>query len=163
MKIFNRFFIVLIAIIGFIACGSPDNNDNKKTEWSSNGSPIGEWELAQWNDSKDLPLGVYLRLNEDNTFDIYQHTYTVLWVHYSGTFSLEGTTLRGTYSDGESWGGDYTIEYSLEEPKKIRLTRINNSGNKDVGIYVETTIPTEIQEDATEAINVRSVAVERFF
>jgi hypothetical protein len=163
MKI-SKIFVALLAICAVVAC-KPDNNSGSgnsgDSTWSSNGSPIGEWVLTQWNDSKELPFGVYLRLNEDNTFDLYQHTYSVLWVHYSGTFSISGTTLSGTYSDGVQWGGEYTIEYATS-PKMIRLSKKGVTGEKDEAIYAETTIPAEVQDEATEATNVRSVAVERF-
>lgn len=165
MKISKIFIVAIALLLGFSAC-TPDNNGGNgggtKIVWSEAGNPIGEWKLTEWNNSKDLPFGIYLCLNEDNTFDIYQHTYTVLWVHYYGTFSLEGSKLQGTYSDGQNWSGTYTIEYSTE-PKLIRLTRIHESGERDVCVYAATKVPDEVIEDATEATNVRSVAVERFF
>ena len=165
MKISKIFIVAITLLLGFSAC-TPDNNGGNgggpKVVWSETGNPVGEWKLTTWNNSEALPFGVYLRLNEDNTFDIYQHTYTVLWVHYYGTFSLEGSKLQGTYSDGQSWSGTYTIEYSTE-PKLIRLTRTSQAGTTDVSIYKATDIPNEVIEDATEATNVRSVAVERFF
>lgn len=162
MKISKIFVVAIAALLALSAC-TPDNNENNgggsKIVWSEVGNPIGEWKLTEWNNSKDLPFGVYLRLNGDGTFDIYQHTYTVLWVHYSGTFTLEGSVLTGLYSDGESWH-EYTIKYS-EEPKLIRLTRTNTSGTVDVGVYEATEIPKEVEEDASEATNVRSVTMER--
>lgn len=162
MKISKIFIVALVAVLGFTACVNPNNGGGgTKIVWSEVGNPIGEWSLTEWNNSKDLPFGVYLCLNEDNTFDIYQHTYSVLWVHYHGTFSLEGSVLKGTYSDGQEWGGTYTIEYSAE-PKLIRLTRTYESGVSDVSVYESTTVPEQIIEDATEAINVRSVVIERF-
>ena len=163
MKISKIFIVAIALLLGFSAC-TPDNNGGNgggtKIVWSESGNPIGEWKLTEWNNSKDLPFGVYLCLNEDNTFDIYQHTYTVLWVHYHGTYSLEGSVLTGTYSDGKSWH-EYTIQYS-EEPKLIRLTRTDTSGTSDVCVYAATEVPNEVKEDATEATNVRSVVVERF-
>ena len=95
--------------------------------------------------------------NEDNTFELYQHTYTVLWVRYTGSFSLNGSTLTGVYSDGEKWNS-YTIKYN-GETKQIRLT---NAEKNEESIYTSTTIPTEIVEDATDAVNVRSVVFEKF-
>lgn len=162
MKFAKIFIVAIIALLGVTACGDPNNstgggNDDPTSEWSDNGSPIGEWVLTEWNGSKELPFGVYIRFNEDNTFDLYQHTYTVLWVHYTGTFSLNGSTLNGVYSDGEKWN-QYTIKYN-SETNQIRLT---NSDKNEEGIYSATTIPAEIIEDATEAVNVRSVEFDKF-
>ena len=164
MKI-SKIFVALLAICAVVACkpdnnGGSGNNNGGNDTWSSSGSPIGEWVLSQWNDSEDLPFGVYLRLNEDNTFDLYQHTLSVLWVHYEGTFSLNGSTLTGTYSDGEKWH-EYTIKYKNDsEPKQIKLTRKGDT--EDVGIYTATEIPTEVTDQASEAVNVRSIIIEKF-
>ena len=156
MKI-SKIFVALLAICAVVACkpdnnGGSGNNNGGNDTWSSSGSPVGEWVLSQWNGSEDLPFGVYLRLNEDNTFDLYQHTLSVLWVHYEGTFSLNGSTLTGTY---------YTIKYSNDsEPKQIKLTRKGDT--EDVGIYTATEIPTEVTDQASEAVNVRSIIIEKF-
>ena len=159
MKI-TKILVAILALFAFAACepnGGNNGGGGVDDVWGDTGSPVGEWALTEWNKSKDLPFGVYLRLNEDNTFDLYQHTYTVLWVHYTGTFSLNGTTLSGVYSDGEEWS-KYTIKYN-KEAQQIRLT---NAEKNEVSIYTATTIPTEIVEDATEATNVRSVEFEKF-
>ncbi len=162
MKI-TKIFVAMLALCAVVAC-NPDNNGGNNggggvdDVWDNNGSPIGEWALTEWNDSKDLPFGVYLRLNEDNTFDLYQHTANVLWVHYTGTYSLNGNTLSGVYSDGESWATDYTIKYNkIANPKQILLTSTDN-----VGIYTATTIPDVVIDQASEAVVVRSGDVQRF-
>ena len=160
MKI-TKIFVAILALCAFAAC-EPNSGNNGgggvDDVWSDNGSPVGEWVLTEWNSSKDLPFGVYLQLNEDNTFDLYQHTSSVLWVHYTGTYSLNGTTLSGVYSDGESWATSYTIKYSkVAEPKQILLTSPDNKG-----IYTATTIPDAVIDQATEAVVVRSGQSKRF-
>jgi hypothetical protein len=160
MKI-TKIFVAILALCAFAAC-EPDNNggNNGGTEngWSDSGSIIGEWALTEWNSSQELPFGVYMRFNEGNTFDLYQHVSNVLWVHYTGTYSLNGTTLSGVYSDGEAWANDYTIKYNNNaEPKQISLT------NSDiVSIYTATTIPEMVIDQAGEAVATRSCEVERF-
>ena len=160
MKI-TKIFVAILALCTFAAC-EPNSGNNGgggvDDVWSDNGSPVGEWVLTEWNSSKDLPFGVYLQLNEDNTFDLYQHTSSVLWVHYTGTYSLNGTTLSGVYSDGESWATSYTIKYSkVAEPKQILLTSPDNKG-----IYTATTIHDAVIDQATEAVVVRSGESKRF-
>ena len=160
MKISN-IFVAIVVLCTIVACNPNSGSGNggqTNSTWSDTGSLVGEWALTEWNGSKELPMGVYLRLNEDNTFDLYQHTSNVLWVHYTGTYSLNGTTLSGVYSDGESWATDYTIKYNkIAEPKQISLTSSNN-----VSIYTETSIPDAVIDQATEAVVVRSVEGERF-
>lgn len=160
MKI-SKIFVAILALCTFAAC-EPNNGNNGGGEidnlWSDSGSPVGEWVLTKWNGSDELPFGVYMRLNEDNTFDLYQHTSNVLWVHYTGTYSLNGTTLSGVYSDGENWAKSYTIMYSKQaEPKQIMLHSSN-----DEGIYTETTIPDAVIDQATDAVVARSSEGERF-
>ena len=160
MKI-SKIFVAILALCTFAAC-EPNNGNNGGGEvdnlWSDSGSPVGEWVLTKWNGSDELPFGVYMRLNEDNTFDLYQHTSNVLWVHYTGTYSLNGTTLSGIYSDGENWAKSYTIMYSKQaEPKQIMLHSSN-----DEGIYTETTIPDAVIDQATDAVVARSSEGERF-
>ena len=163
MKFVKIFLVAIVAVFGFTACGNSNSggNDGGSTaQWADTGSPVGEWVLIEWNGSKDLPLGVYLRLNENNTFDLYQHTYNVLWVHYDGTFALNGSTLTGKYSDGTDWA-EYTIKYNNEaEPKQIKLTRKGDT--EDVAIYSATEIPSVVIDQASEATNVRSVVIEKF-
>ena len=162
MKI-TKIFVAILALFAIVACnpnngGNTGGGGNTNDTWSDSGSHVGEWALTEWNDSKNLPFGVYLRLNEDNTFDLYQHTYNVVWIHYTGTFSLNGSTLSGVYSDGESWTTDYTIKYNkIADPKQISLTSTDN-----VGIYTATTIPDAVIDQASEAVEARSVATERF-
>ena len=160
MKI-TKILVAILALFAFAACepnGGNNGGGGVDDVWGDTGSPVGEWALTEWNKSKDLPFGVYLRLNEDNTFDLYQHTYNVVWIHYTGTFSLNGSTLSGVYSDGESWTTDYTIKYNkIADPKQISLTSTDN-----VGIYTATSIPDAVVDQATEATTVRSVAIEKF-
>ena len=158
---FTKILVAILTLCTFAAC-EPNSGNNGgggvDDVWSDNGSPVGEWVLTEWNSSRDLPFGIYLQLNEDNTFDLYQHTTDVLWVHYTGTYSLNGNTLSGVYSDGESWATSYTIKYSkVAEPKQILLTSPDNKG-----IYTATTIPDAVIDQATEAIVVRSGESKRF-
>ena len=162
MKI-TKIFVAILTLCAFAAC-EPNNGNNggggTNDTWSDNGSPIGEWVLTEWNNSAELPMGVYMRLGEDNKLDIYQHTYNILWVHYSGTYSLNGTTLTGKYADGSDLH-EYTIQYAENvTPKQIKLTRKGDS--EDVAIYSATAIPDEVIDQASESENVRSVAIEKF-
>ena len=162
MKI-SKIIVGLVVLCAAVACNPNTNSGNggqTDTSWSDTGSPIGEWVLTEWNGSAELPMGVYLRLNEDNTFDLYQHTLSVMWAHYSGTFSLNGTTLTGTYSDGTDWA-EYSIKYNEKaNPKQIKLTR--KSDSSDVAVYTATEIPDEVTDQANEVTRSCSVDIEKF-
>ena len=162
MKI-SKIIVGVVALLAVVACNPNSNSGNggqNDITWSDNGSPIGEWALTEWNNSQNLPMGVYLRLNEDNTFDLYQHTLSVMWTHYSGTFSLNGNTLTGTYSDGTKWA-EYTIKYNEKaDPKQIKLTRKGDSN--DVAVYTATEIPDVVTDQANEVTSACSVEIEKF-
>lgn len=162
MKI-AKIFVAIVALCAAVACNpnkGGENGGQTDSTWSDSGTPIGEWALTEWNGSKELPMGVYLRLNEDNNFDLYQHTASVMWVHYTGTFTLNGNTLTGKYSDGTDWA-EYTILYNdTVEPKQIKLTRKGDT--EDVAIYTATEIPTEVTDQAGEVTKACSVEIEKF-
>lgn len=163
MKI-TKIVLAVLALCAIVAC-NPDNNYNGGNEnntditWSDSGSLVGEWVLTEWNSSTDLPMGVFLSLNEDNTFVLYQHTSNVLWKKYEGKYTLKGNTLSGVYSDGEEWA-DYTIKYNNGNTKQIKLTREGDT--EDVSIYTATEIPAEVIDQSSEALNVRSIIIEKF-
>lgn len=157
----TKIFIAFVALFA-LACepnyhGGGSNNGTVK--WENSGSIVGEWGLTTFNNSTEAKPRIYMIFNEDNTFELYQQLYSVVWVRYNGTFTLEGTTLSGVYADGTPWGGNYVVAYS-QSPKKIRLTR--ESDNKDVSIYDATEVPTDILDEARDPEAVRSVTIERF-
>ena len=162
MKI-SKIVLAVLAMCAIVAC-NPDNGDggnsggNTET-WSDSGSHVGDWALTDWHGTTDLSLGVYLSLNEDNTFVLYQHFSDVLWEKYEGTYTLSGNTLSGVYSDGVKWA-DYTIKYNNGEKKQIKLTRKGDA--EDVSIYTATDIPAEVVDNATAPAAVRSTERKRF-
>ena len=153
--------LLLFAMILCVGCidPAPESGGDKKQEWNTSGEIVGDWELTEWNSSTEIDMRVYIRFNEDSTFDLYQRIYSAIWVHYTGTFTLSNSVLKGVYSDGVAWSADYNIAYS-NEPKRIRLTNVENSA--DMAIYTSNAIPENVIEDCTEATNVRSVTLERF-
>lgn len=164
MKI-TKIVLAVLALCAIVAC-NPDNNGdnggnggNTDNTWSDSGSLVGDWALTEWNGSAQLPMGVYLTLNEDNTFVLYQHTSDVLWEKYEGDYTLNGNTLSGVYSDGVKWA-DYTIKYNNGDTKQIKLTR--NGDAEDVSIYTETEIPAELIDNAKSPASVRSAESKRF-
>ena len=162
MKI-TKIFLAM-ALLFAVAC-TPDNGgdvnggNTDTTNLLSEGTLCGEWQLASWANNSNSGAQVYLALNEDSTFDLYQRVYQVVWLHYTGTYTLAGNTLSGVYTDGEAWSKQYTVSYA-EEPTRIRLVSTTDSADKSV--YTEVVIPTDIIDAAQPATEVRSVAIERF-
>lgn len=159
MKITKIFFAV-VALLA-VACKPTPNSgggSTDNTKWLDEGKICGEWVMTK-HSGKDTDIQVYIAFNEDSSFDLYQRIYSVVWLHYKGTFTLEGTTLSGVYSDGKAWGSRYTISYA-EAPNRIRLTSLDNKS--EVAIYTEQAIPEYIVDEAQLPEDVRSVEIERF-
>lgn len=157
MKFQTIFFALLLLFA--VGCTTPNQGGGEeRKEWNSTGTLVGDWVLTGWADTASEDR-IYLRLNEDSTFELYQRVYSVLWMRYTGTFTLNNAVLQGVYSDGQAWGSDYKIEYS-DEPLRIRLT--STADDKDVSVYSSTTIPSNVVDDASDALNVRSVVIKRF-
>lgn len=97
---------------------------------------MGEWRLAQWHGSTDLQFAVYLSISADGEFTLWQQLQTVEWQKFTGRLELNGTTVTGTYSDGQAWSTSYNVE---RDGDKMIWTGANDS--TDRSIYVPTTIP----------------------
>uniref|UniRef100_UPI00405755F4 hypothetical protein n=1 Tax=Alistipes sp. TaxID=1872444 RepID=UPI00405755F4 len=159
MKI-TKIFFALVALL-VVACKPNPNSGSGSTDkikWLNEGKICGEWVMTKHAD-KETEIQVYIAFNEDSSFDLYQRVYSVVWLHYKGTFTLEGTTLSGVYSDGKAWGSRYTVSYA-EAPNRIRLTSLDNKS--EVAIYTEQAIPEYILDESQQPEDVRSVEIERF-
>lgn len=164
MKFSKIFLVVAFALAAAIGCTSPNNGGNvATTKWEDEGTLIGEWELTSWSGNKEAKPLIYLILNEDSSFDMYQKVHASNWVHYDGTYTVsEDNVLTGEYSDGEKWHGEYTICYAAN-PARIRLTNVKEA--TEVLIYTESVVPASVLEEAQapqQSEAVRSIAVERF-
>lgn len=163
MKI-AKIFLAVIALFT-IACnnggGDGGNTTVPATEWGVEGTIVGEWALTSWADQSEARPKVYIAFNEDNTFDLYQQQYSVVWFRFHGTYSLNGTTLTGSYEDGTPWACNYIVDYGTQEnERRLKLTSVSDKA--DVAVYAEDVIPTEIIDEAKDPEVARSVKFERF-
>ena len=126
-------------------------------KWSKHGSIIGSWKLTTWCEEESVNQ-VYMDFHENNTFDLYQKTYSVVWFHYKGTYSLNDNILTGVYSDGIAWGAEYNVLYGIDE-----ICLIRKSDNSDIAIYTKETIPDHIIEEAKDPNSTRSEIEHRHF
>ena len=161
MKIAKIFFAILALAI--VSC-KPDGGSGSTSSinWGEAGTIVGEWSLTSWAGQSEARPQIYIAFNEDNTFDLYQQQYSVVWFHFHGTYSLNGTTLTGSYEDGTPLASDYTVDYGTENgERRLKLTKV--SDNADVAIYAEKEVPAEIVDEAKDPEAVRSVKFDRFF
>lgn len=73
---------------------------------------VGEWHLSTVEVDgafQDYPYDIYLTINSDGTFELYQKSGTqVRYTKFTGTCRSEGQVLSGVYSSGTPWGDSYT-------------------------------------------------------
>ena len=115
--------------------------------------------MTSFNDNSTAKPRIYIELKENGEFDMYQQAFSVVWLHYTGTFKYDGATLSGIYSNGEAWSAEYSVSFA-KEPNRMRL--INKSNGKEVSIYNECDIPTSVIDEAQVPESVRSVTFKGF-
>ncbi|MBR6721046.1 MAG: hypothetical protein IKL63_02985, partial [Alistipes sp.] len=74
----------------------------------------------------------------------------------TGTYSISGDILTGSYADGTNWKCGYKGEVAED---KSTLTLYSQEDVSLVSVYASTTIPEDVKAEASET---RSGDVERF-
>lgn len=106
---------------------------------------VGTWHLAETIvDGTELDAkaaDVYLVLNSDCTFALYQKTgsQTDRYDLYTGVCSAEGGILTGTYASGTPWGSSYKYKVA---GTSLTLT---SSDLMEEQVYDKASLPENIQ------------------
>ena len=133
----KKVLYILTALLLLAACGEK-NSDPVKKEPTFEEKLCGEWH------SNTLPVedaDIYLQLNIDKTFELYQKIGEGAHRLYRGTWNVEENVLTGVYNDGESWSAAY--EVTLNDKF---MTLISQNDAAESSIYVKEEIPAEIKE-----------------
>ena len=107
---------------------------------------VGDWKLESINGVPASSLAtdgtggldIYVSFAAGNTFEIFQRLHGgKSYYRYSGTYTIVNlTTVTGKYSDGNSWGAEYTV--SVE------------TGGGDECVYTSTAIPDDVRSSSLE-------------
>ena len=79
---------------------------------------VGQWTLENYIPATkgviigQEPVSVTVVFLEDNSFMLYQRIGEAFTETFQGTWTLEGNTLSGVYSDKKPWGEQYDISFS---------------------------------------------------
>jgi len=103
---------------------------------------IGEWHCVP----ETFDADVYLALDPDGTFALYQQIGEGRHRHFSGEWELDGTTLSGSYSGGEVWGSSYQVSFPGDNTMSLKAL----NGSEEVMTYSRKTIPSEVIEGSVE-------------
>ena len=111
-------------------------------------SCVGEWQLSQIETKSVSYAGqtvdVYVSFLEEGTFELYQMVGQGRFRKYTGSWSLDGSVLSGTYSNKKAWGSTYQVS---GENGTLVLTS-EKSGEVDT--YRKTSIPESVKAEAYE-------------
>lgn len=111
---------------------------------------VGDWHLSETmsehNPDIEMP-DVYLRINPDGSFELYQKSGTQSLRHdlFTGTCSTKDGILSGTYSSGHPWASKWEYEFVIDG---MILTSFNLL---EVNRYVRTEIPEDVIKNANRA------------
>lgn len=137
MKNIKIFAALFAALFTFAGCGEDNNNPDDPNY--SGGSVVGTWHMTSWANS--TAADIYVEFASDGTFDLYQRVFSPYYEHLEGTWTANGNTISGKYSDGEIWSSSYTVTFT-NEGEKMQLTRTDNT--EDVTHFEKGTIPEDI-------------------
>ena len=132
MKKFISLIFATVVAFGLVSCSKTDPNLEKiSAEWYWNSTEAG------------VDMEVYVAFHTDATFDLYQKLGEGAFRHYTGTYTFDGVTLKGVYSDKTLWAHEYTVTLSGDS---LTMTYVG----KDVSItYVKKTIPFTVRHHNT--------------
>ena len=127
--------LVVLSLVLMTACKNKDNNRG------DNDGVVGEWVLVSWNEETP-EFNVYISFAADGSFAIYQQVWSLDYELFTGTFTVSGDSLKGTYADGTKWASEYKFVKSDNT-----LTLVDSA--EVTSVYEKCTIPEEIIAEAT--------------
>ena len=121
------------------------------TKGSVDASIVGEWHLNEVTVEGTAVMegiDVYLCINSDCTFELYQKsgTQSVRYDKYTGTCRTEDGILTGVYSNGKPWGGKYVFKATAD------VLTLKTTNLLEEQKYQKTLIPSEVKENANLAL-----------
>lgn len=102
---------ILLALLSVVALAASCEKAPKVEE-----GIVAEWQLIEMTgyDADALP-SVYIDFRAEKTFEIYQLIGEVeRYRKYTGTYTVDGSTLKGEYSDGKDWGSVYRASFEAD-------------------------------------------------
>lgn len=91
--IINKILLVAAAVLVLASCSKSEVAAVKKI--------AGDWYYETVE--SDVPVQVYASFAKDRTFQLFQKIGDGAFRRYTGTYTFDGTTLDGVYSDNSAW------------------------------------------------------------
>lgn len=141
MKTGMKILVVLLASAFLAGCSGDDEAPEDRTAYDG-------WMLTRWDDSSALAGKVYLQLEADGDFTLYQCLETYGFTRYTGTYSVTDESGRqlmsGTYADGTAWKHAYEIE-----SRGDKIMVMTSSGEQILSEYERVAVPEYVKYDDT--------------
>ena len=99
-------------------------------------SVVGCWQLESVETRAtigDVEVDVYISFTAEKTFDLYQMLGEGRFRHFSGSYTLTGNILDGTYSDGNKWASSYEVS---REKGTLTLSSLASESGTEVSTYI---------------------------
>lgn len=138
MKYIKSILVVLACGLALIGCNKSGGNSEDDVKYD--GSVVGTWHMVSWSNT-EATADIYLSIESDGTFTLYQRYTTPYYQKFEGTFSYEDSVLSGTYDDGVAWGDSYNVSFNADN---TMMTMVRTSDQNDVSVYEKSEIPDEI-------------------
>ena len=145
MKYLKILSLVALSLVLMTACKNKDNNKGDKD------AVVGEWSLMSWNEEAP-EFHVYISFAADGSFAIYQQVWSLDYELFTGTYTIKGDTLKGTYADGSKWASGYKFAKTDNTLTLVDSVDVTS-------VYEKCAIPEEI---ITEVNTTRSEEVIPF-
>ena len=151
LKIWSLALALLVALTG---CGKEEASDAVPFNPIATDQLVQKiesvWQLVEYA-GQPAQFDVYVDFKA-GSFELYQRMYSYEYEKLAGTYTLEGNTLTGEYSNGAEWNNTYTVSIA-ENPVRLRLTEEN--GTYAEYVVVEE-VPAHIKGQAVEAKSTRA-------
>ncbi|MEG1864428.1 MAG: hypothetical protein RR199_03805 [Alistipes sp.] len=144
MKIGVKFWVLALVALVAASCGESSKNEEGTMMPNS-------WKLTSWAGSAAAAGKVYLQLNSDHSFTLYQSIDAPGFTKFTGTYTIakDGQNheiLSGKYTDNTAWESSYLIQSQTDK------TMVLKSLNDDtISEYAAAVLPEELKAAVSRA------------
>ena len=142
-------FIYIISIFAALAAFAGCEKSDIKIDLAVDPELVGEWMLTETVADgcviSDIP-SIYLSINADGTFELYQKsgTQSVRYDKFTGGCHTSDGLLKGVYSTGQPWASAW--EYSFTQTGML----LQSFNLLEIDLYDRVEIPEDVRKNANE-------------
>ena len=114
---------------------------------------VGDWHCT----AKSVKAEIYVTFTAEKTFALYQQIGEGSYRVYNGTWSIDGTTLRGQYNDGSSWATSYEVASTDDNTLSLTAEGITETYSR-----VSGGIPEEVLASCVTVVKSKGVETVAF-